>query len=319
MTGAVQSALDPAGPGAARILELFWLFTIVCGLIFVAVVAALLWAAFRRRRERGGAAVPHPPGERRLRWTVGAATGLTVAILLGLLVSSFAVDRSLADLSRPEELTIHVVGHQWWWEVRYEDAAPDRTFATANEIHLPVGAAVGIRLTSPDVIHSFWVPSLHGKMDLIPGRENHLRIAVDRPGTWRGQCAEYCGLQHAHMALLVVAEPREAFEAWRERQLRPAPEPTGEQERRGREAFLSGPCMMCHAIRGTEAAAVAGPDLTHVASRETLAAGMLPNTSDHLAAWIANAQEIKPGSRMPSMAIEAADLEALLAYLETLR
>jgi cytochrome c oxidase subunit 2 len=319
VASALQSALDAAGPGTARFETLFWLFVIVCGLVFLAVLLVLLWAAFRRR-ERGGAPMPYPDNaqERRLNRVVGGATAVTLAILVVFVVASFATDRGLAQLTTKEGFEVKVTGHQWWWEVTYQDENPSRSFTTANELHIPVGVPVRVSLDSPDVIHSFWVPSLNGKTDLIPGRENTTTIQADRPGTYRGQCAEYCGLQHAHMAFLVVAEPREAFEAWRERQIRPAPEPAGDLEKRGRDVFLSGPCVMCHKIRGTIAGGSLGPDLTHLAGRQTLAAATIPNTPGHLAAWIEDPQHVKPGNRMPITQVAPSDMHPLLAYLETL-
>jgi cytochrome c oxidase subunit 2 len=190
---------------------------------------------------------------------------------------------------------------------------------TANEIHVPVGRPVAIDLKSRDVIHSFWVPNLHGKMDAIPGRVTNTWLQADSPGVWRGQCAEFCGLQHAHMALTVVAHPAHEFEQWLSAQREPATQPTEEIALRGQQVFLSGPCMMCHTIRGTPALSAFGPDLTHVASRRTLAAGTIPNTRGHLAGWILDPQVIKPGTRMPPTALGSEDLQALLAYLERLR
>jgi cytochrome c oxidase subunit 2 len=319
VTTGLQSALDAAGPGTARFLGLFWLFTIVCGLVFLAVLLVLLWAAFRRR-ERGGAPMPYPDHaqEHRLNRIVGGATALTFLILFVFVAASFATDRGLANLTTKEGFEVQVVGHQWWWEVHYQDPNPSRSFVIANELHIPVGVPVRVSLTSPDVIHSFWVPSLNGKTDLIPGRENTTTITADRPGTYRGQCAEYCGVQHAHMAFLVVAEPQADFDAWRERQLQAAPEPTGDLEKRGRDVFLSGPCVMCHKIRGTIAGGSVGPDLTHLAGRQTLAAGTIPNTQGYLAAWIEDPQHVKPGNRMPITQIAPPDMHPLLAYLETL-
>jgi cytochrome c oxidase subunit II len=319
MSSGLQSALDPAGPAAARILDLFWLFTGVCALVYLAVMAALLWAVLRRR-PHGGPAEPYPDAgtERRLGRVIGGAVAVTVVILGILVVASFATDRSLARMGEPEDLQIQVTAHQWWWEVRYEHGLPSRTLTTANEIHIPVGRKVRVRLTSPDVIHSLWVPKLHGKSDLIPGFENEIVLEADRAGTYRGQCAEYCGVQHAHMGLLVIAEEPHEFDAWYERQLRPAAEPVGEMERRGREVFLSSSCVMCHRIRGTLAAATVGPDLTHLASRQTLAAGTLPNTRGNLGAWIADPQHIKPGANMPIPGIDGNELNPLVIYLSML-
>jgi cytochrome c oxidase subunit 2 len=319
MSPGLQSALDPAGPAAARILDLFWLFTGVSALVYLAVIAALLWAALRRRAG-GGMAEPHPETrvERRLGRVVGGAVAVTVLFLMVLLVASFATDRNLARLADPEDLQLQVVGHQWWWEVRYEHGLPSRTFTTANEIHIPVGRKVRLRLSSPDVIHSFWVPSLHGKIDLIPGRENELVLQADGPGIYRGQCAEFCGLQHAHMGFLVIAEAPEAFDAWYDHQLRPAVEPAGEVERHGHDLFLGSSCVMCHRIRGTLAGATVGPDLTHLASRQTLAAATLPNMPGHLGAWIADPQRIKPGANMPIPGIDGSELNPLVSYLRSL-
>lgn len=315
-----HSALDPAGPQALHIERLIWLFTGVSAFVLLAVIMALLLTVSRRRQRRDLAPDPRPaePRERWLGRAVGVATALTVALLFVLLGASYATDRRLLDLAGKEQLTVHVIGHQWWWEIRYAHGEPARRVTTANELHVPVGVPVRVELTSPDVIHSFWVPNLHGKQDLIPGYANAILIEADRPGVYRGQCAEFCGLQHAYMAFLVVAEPEEAFDAWYERQLAPAQEPTADQAKRGREVFLRSACVTCHRIRGTTASAIYGPDLTHLKSRQILAAGAIPNTRGHLAAWVADPQGVKPGSRMPITALPPADFQALLAYLETL-
>jgi cytochrome c oxidase subunit 2 len=203
--------------------------------------------------------------------------------------------------------------------VRYLDPLPSSSFSTANEIHIPVGQPVELTLRSVDVIHSFWVPNLHGKKDLIPGQVNTLVLQADRPGIFRGQCAEFCGLQHANMALYVVAEPPDEFARWQERQRRPAPEPATDAARRGRDVFMASSCVLCHKIGGTMAGGVAGPDLTHVASRLSLAAGTLPNTRGHRAGWIVDPQMHKPGNNMPPNLLSPGDLQALLSYLDTLR
>jgi cytochrome c oxidase subunit 2 len=216
--------------------------------------------------------------ERRTATVVAAAVGLTLLILLVLTGLSFAAQKRIFG-GDGEALTLRVTGHQWWWEVRYDDPVPARGFSTANEIHLPAGRPMVIRLASSDVIHSLWIPNLTGKTDLITGRETELRFTPETPGTWRGQCAEFCGWQHAHMALLVVVEPREAFEAWRAAQLRPAAPPEDPHRRRGEQAFLSSACVMCHTIRGTPAGGRTGPELTHLGSRSQLAAGTLPLTA----------------------------------------
>jgi cytochrome c oxidase subunit 2 len=214
---------------------------------------------------------------------------------------------------------VDVVGHQWWWEIVYRDSQADRMVFTANELHVPVGRPVRLVLSSRDVIHSFWVPSLHGKTDLIPGKTNEITIQADAPGTYRGQCAEFCGYQHAKMGLVVIAEDERSYRAWREAQRRSAVEPVTAEARRGREVFLSTSCVMCHTVRGTIAGATVGPDLTHVASRLTIGAGSLPFTRGHLQGWVANPQSVKPGALMPATALPSQDLQALVTWLEELK
>jgi cytochrome c oxidase subunit 2 len=216
-------------------------------------------------------------------------------------------------------VTIRVTGRQWWWELRYENADPSRVLNSANEIHVPAGEPVRLVLESGDVIHSFWVPSLAGKLDLVPGQQNTLDLIAERPGVYRGQCAEFCGLQHAHMAVLVVATPREAFDRWIDDQLARAAEPEDPVARRGKAAFLASSCVLCHGIRGTPAAVRAGPDLTHVGSRHTIAAGTLPLEVASLAAWIRSPQSIKPGANMPPSPLPLDDVEAIAVYLAGLK
>jgi len=304
-----QSALAPAGPQAARIGDLWWLMFWVCTAVYALVVLALLAAVTRRREAAGIAPVVHPPaaGERRLGRWVGGATAVSAVILLGLLVASVSTGSALESLARPNSVSIDLVGYQWWWQVQYSDPMPSRRVVTANEIHIPVGQPVRLRVTSRDVIHSFWVPALHGKKDLIPGRTNDLWLRADRPGVFRGQCAEFCGWQHAHMALLVIAETPQQFAAWLDAQRQTAKPPADPLAIKGQQVFDTGPCALCHTIAGTQAVGSAGPDLTHLASRRTLAAGIL------------DPQSLKPGNRMPAISLGADDLQALLAYLETLR
>jgi len=214
---------------------------------------------------------------------------------------------------------INLIGHQWWWEAEYEAAVPSQRFRTANELHIPVGRPVVFKVTSRDVIHSFWVPNLHGKRDLIPGYTTSIWLQADKPGFYRGQCAEFCGYQHAKMALYVTAESQAEFENWSADQRKEAPQPTSEEQMRGRDVFLHSTCTQCHTIRGTIAGAVLGPDLTHLATRGTIAAGTLPNQRGHLAGWILDSQSIKPGNRMPPNSIAGDDLQALLTYLESLK
>jgi cytochrome c oxidase subunit 2 len=318
-----QSALDPAGPGAARIDDIWWLMLFVCAAVFALVMLALLWAIARRHRPTidatSGTASRDPRRERRIAQVVGGAVAATAAIVFLFVVASFWIGREL--VARPGEpaVRIDVTAQRWWWDVRYDDPVPSRSFSTANEIHLPVGQPVELTLRSVDVIHSFWVPNLQGKKDLIPGQVNTLYVQADRPGVFRGQCAEFCGLQHANMALYVVAEPPDAFARWQAQQRRPAPEPKTDQQRRGRDVFMASSCVLCHSINGTSAGGVTGPNLTHVASRLSLAAGTLPNTPGHLAGWIVDPQMVKPGNNMPLNLLRPDELQALLSYLETLR
>ncbi len=321
----VQSVLDSAGPQAARIEWLWWGFTVVLTLIFVIVVGLLLWALSRRHRgieqeplER--VHIPSGATEQRLTRTVAAGILATVIILFGLLIASVGTGKAISNLAgRKDGMTIEVIGNQWWWYVRYLDDEPSRIVVTANEIHIPVGRPVQIRGTSNDVIHSFWVPNLHGKRDLIPSRVTDEWILADRPGRYRGQCAEFCGLQHAHMALWVVAESPAEFEAWRRRQLEPAIEPSNPTTRVGRLVFEKYACVYCHAIRGTAAAGQVAPDLTHFASRFTLAAGTLPNNKGNLAGWILDPQSVKPGNHMATLPVKPEELRPLIEYLESLQ
>jgi cytochrome c oxidase subunit 2 len=317
----LQSALAPAGPQAARIASLWWLLLAVCALVLVAVIAVMVMAV-GRAVTIGLPAAPRPvdPAEDRtaLRWVV-AATVVTVLVLGGLLWASVRTGAAVAALSAPDAPTVELVGHRWWWEVRYPDREPSRLAVSANEIHLPVGRPVRVRTISRDVIHSFWAPNLHGKRDLIPGYPGEIWIQADRPGHFPAQCAEFCGVQHAHMRLVVVAEAADRFDAWLARQREPAREPGDERARHGQQVFLAGACPACHTIRGTTAAGTPGPDLTHVGGRLTLGAGTLPNTAGHLGGWIVNPQGVKPGSLMPATSLPGEDLTALVSYLGSLR
>ena len=313
MPAIIQSALHPAGPQAASISHLWWLMFWTCSVVYVVVIGALL-VAIRRRRDEGGST-----DERSLTRSVAAATGVTVVILFGLLFASVATGRAVASLGSAEGLVIDVTGNQWWWDVTYENPTPSLQVKTANELHIPVGRQVRIQLKSNDVIHSFWVPNLHGKMDLIPGRQTAIWLQADRPGVYRGQCAEYCGLQHANMALTVIAEASDDFERWLVAQRQPAPPPASPEQQRGLEVVERGPCAMCHTVVGTSAGGRTAPDLTHIATRSTIAAGTAPNTRGYLAGWITDPQHMKPGAKMPSTGLSAGELQAVLAYLETLK
>jgi cytochrome c oxidase subunit II len=319
-----QSALDPAGPQAGRISSLWWLMFYVCSGIFLLVSIAVLAAIFRRRDNKEKTedtpdTSPEPKRERRMTGVVMGAVAMTLIILFVFLVGSFQTGRALYSPSEAQALSIKITGQQWWWDVEYDAEPASNIVHTANEIHIPVGEPVKFRLISTDVIHSFWVPNLNGKKDLIPGHEIVLTFQADRPGEFRGQCAEFCGYQHAHMAFSIVAEPREKFDEWMNQQRASSVPPANETELRGQQVFLSSPCIMCHSIRGTDAGGTVAPDLTHLMSRKTIAAATLSNTHEHLAGWITNSQEIKPGNHMPPVPLEGKDLQALLAYLESLK
>lgn len=322
-----QSALDPAGPSAGRIDSLTRVMVYLLSAIFIITMIALAIAAFRRRRhattapESGSEVIrPQHEGEKRLSRTVTTGVIVSVVILFVLLVSSFLIGRTIFTTpDKSNALIIEVNGHQWWWDVRYDHPVPSQMVTTANEIHIPVGRPIVLRLSSGDVIHSFWVPNLHGKMDMIPGRTQEFALQADRPGVFRGQCAEYCGHQHAHMALMVIAEPEDQFNAWYQAQLQPAPAPSNESQMNGQKVFLSRPCVMCHRIQGTDAGGKLGPDLTHVASRQTIAAGTLDNSREHLERWILNSQDVKPGNRMPPIPVAGNDLNSLLDYVQSLK
>jgi len=306
----VQSALNPAGTGARQVAGLWWLLFSIAAAVCAVVIGLLLWALVRRRR---AGLVPRSGGRRLV---VIAGVVVPAVILTTVYGIGLGQMRSLQQPPGPAAVTVDVIGHTWWWEVRY----PDRGVVTANEIHVPVGTTVRVRLQTADVLHSFWVPSLMPKTDLIAGRMNETWLRVERPGRYRGQCAEYCGLQHAHMAFWVVAESRDSFEAWLDQQAAPAPgvalAASDPQLRRGKSVIENGSCASCHTVRGTSAQGTAGPDLTHLVDRDYLGAGSLPNTPGHLAGWIADSQTSKPGNLMPPQPLSADDLQAVIAFLE---
>jgi len=313
--GGDQSAFDPHGPIARSIATHGWWLLLVCIAVYFIVMTAFFIALARRRRETDDL----PETSARLTRNVGIAVALTVLILIGIATSSVVAGRGLYSPSGAGAITVDVVGHQWWWDFQYHDITPSDVFTSPNELHIPVGVPVVLKAMSTDVIHSFWVPNLMGKRDLIPGIVTNTWIQADEPGVYRGQCAEFCGDQHAHMALQVVAEPMDKFQQWVRHQREPASEPSTDEEKRGKDVFMQSPCVTCHSIRGTDAGSHVGPELTHVGSRLTLAAGTLPNARGHLAGWIVNSQSIKPGNRMPPNALAPDDLQALLAYVRSLQ
>jgi cytochrome c oxidase subunit 2 len=310
-----QNVFNPAGPAARDIAGLGVFMFAVCGVVYLLVLAALAWALARRRRDTDNL----PETERQLTQTVVVAVGVTVITLLVFTVSSVVAGRGLTSPLGPGAITVDAVGHQWWWEFQYRDITPSDFVTSPNELRIPVGVPIHIKAMSRDVIHSFWVPNLHGKRDLIPGQVTNFWIQADKPGVYRGQCAEFCGHQHANMAFTVVAQPKDEFQAWIEHQRQAAPDPRTEQEKRGQQVFLQTTCVMCLAIRGTSAGSRVGPELTHVGSRLTLAAGTLPNTRGHLAGWVLDSQSVKPGNRMPPNPLSPDDLQAVLTYLRSLR
>ena len=275
--------MQAAGEAARSIEAIAWVLFIGGGLILAGVMLLLARAL---KRETG-------PVNARL-WVVGGGLVFPGAVLAALFAWTLPMTPSWKPVPAPGALVVRVTGHMWWWDVQYGDAA----VRTANEIRIPVGRPVFLALDSADVIHSFWVPQLAGKMDMVPGRLQHLQLAADRPGTYRGQCAEFCGEQHANMALHVVALPPAEFDAWLAAQSQPAVAAPAQEA--GRQAFLAQRCDACHAVRGVTGETRLGPDLTHVGSRLQLAAGTLPNTEAGRRQWIAHVQKLKSGARMPS-------------------
>jgi cytochrome c oxidase subunit II len=322
MLDGIQSSIDPAGPHAESLARLWWLMFYVCSVVYVLVMVALAIAIAKGKRQSDLSPVLNPCSkvEKRKRNAVLSAVSVTAIVLFFFLIYSFSTGRSLtADIGQKNGLTIEITGYQWWWEARYTDVDASNIFTTANEIHIPVGVPVLFTLRANDVIHSFWVPNLAGKKDLIPGKISTTWLQADKPGVYRGQCAEYCGLQHARMALWIVAEPQEQFNAWRQNQTQTSIAPATDSQRRGQQVFLSSTCVMCHAINGTPAGSNFGPNLTHVGSRNTIAAATLSNTREHLARWIVDSQQFKPGNKMPQNNLGQAELDALVDYLQSLK
>jgi cytochrome c oxidase subunit II len=304
--GVSQSTLDPSSHAAREIDQLWWILLVIAAVVFAVVTLLVVAAALRRRGRRDEAAAD----TRRVQGLVllgGFAVPLAVLIALFVLTL-----RTLPATSAPRgnvDLTVQVIGRQWFWDVRY----PGFGVTTANEIHIPAHKRVRLVAKTDDVVHSFWVPRLNRKIDMIPGKTNSILLEADRPGIYRGQCAEFCGLQHAHMAFLVIAEEPARFQAWVAREARPA----SSADRRGEQVFVTN-CGGCHTIRGTDANGKIGPDLTHVASRRTLAAVTIPNARGYLAGWILDPQHLKPGNKMPGLDLNGDQVQALVDYLSSL-
>jgi len=320
------SVFQPASQPAESIRDLFYLVLAITGAIFLLVEGMLIYAAVRYRRRAAvdvGKADPEPA---QVYGSPPLEVAWTVAPLLIVFVLFLVVVRSVVEAQQanddPPAVRLQVIGHQWWWELVYPHDQPEQSIRSANEIHVPVGedgrpARIEIELLSADVIHSFWVPRLAGKTDLIPGRTNRMWFACGEPGTYFGQCAEFCGLQHANMKLRVVVESRAEFDRWLQNERQPAAEVPSAA--RGREKFLSLSCVNCHTIRGTVARGTVGPDLTHLMARRTLAAGVVENDHEHLRQWIADPDALKPGSEMPDLRLSPADVDTIVAFLESLQ
>lgn len=315
-----QSIFGNAATEARQFNTLFLIFLVVCAVMYIAVIAFLVAGIARRRRSTANIVEEgrHRDDDPLMRTGLIAWGAVVVAGLIALAITSFVADRSMARAATNPKLSINVTGNQWWWDVQYNAADNSKMVRTANEIHLPVGVPVHIYLKSNDVIHSFWVPSLAGKQDLIPGRDTDITITPRQVGIFRGQCAEFCGAEHAKMALVVEVERYSDFIKWWDRQLQPAPPPATPLAKAGYAFVTSRNCSVCHAIAGTPAAGTIGPDLTHLASRRTLAASM-PMGEGNLYGWVANPQAVKPGTKMPAVGLEPDELHAVVAYLETLK
>ncbi|WP_373681719.1 cytochrome c oxidase subunit II [Paraburkholderia tropica] len=314
--------LHSAGPAAAPVRLLGWALAALCVGVCIAI-AVLLVLAMRRpgsrvaRARTGEHAVVDNTGDRDAHRIVAIGTAISTVLLLGALVAMLRVLAAVADPPRAAALSVRVTAYDWWWKVTYTTPSGAR-FATANEIHLPTGEPVQIDLDSADVIHAFWVPALAGKTQAIPGQVNHQWLEADHPGVWRGQCTQFCGAQHAHMALEVVAQTPGDFAHWLDVQSRPAAPPANAAAHHGEQIFAA-QCAACHTVRGTRADGAQAPDLTHLASRRLIAAGTLANTSANRLDWVAHAQRIKPGSLMPDVVLTPADAHDLSAWLDTLQ
>lgn len=315
-----MSYLRTYGPAGNPVTTLGWGLGIISICVCVIIALLLLGAVFRKHKEITGNAedhlVVHKDGGG-MAW-IYIGVGISSVVLIGSMIWTLVVTAVVAKPATPAALTVQVRASQWWWDLRYDTKTSSRTFTTANEIHIPTGQPVQFVLTSTDVIHSFWVPKLGGKKDIIPGQANVTWLQADTPGIYRGQCAVFCGAEHARMGLLVIAQGPRDFRAWQEAQMKPAPAPRSLVAYRGQQVFLAH-CAACHTVRGSDAGGLVGPDLTHLMSRRTLAAGVLTNTPGNLAGWIVHPQSIKPDSRMPDQTLSGPQLHAVVTYLETLQ
>jgi cytochrome c oxidase subunit 2 len=317
--GGSQNTLAPHSHAATDIANLFWVMMAVAFGGLALITGLLVYAWLRRGRRGFGADSDDPhPGEKPSWFVVvgmGVVFPLMVIVALFIVGDWAIVNVTQAPAAASTAMTVDAIGHQWYWEFRY----PGTKAVTADEMHIPVDTRVNLVATTADVIHSFWVPELNRKIDTIPGQQNRILLYSNKVGVFRGQCAEFCGLQHAHMGMLVFVQPKARFRAWLRKQAAPAAAPKTALERRGEQVFLGGPCSSCHAIRGTPARGFVGPDLTHLAGRTTLAGVAIPNTRDYLTRWTVDSQHFKPGNDMPNFRITGARLQSLVAYLEGLR
>lgn len=307
--------LSPAGPAAQAIAEVSWVLIIGATLLFAGTMALLVWALLRNKRQPGSEV------RSTLWWLVGGGLVLPVLVLTALFFYSLHRAPPWKAVPPADALVVSVTGRMWWWEISYRDPASGAVVTTANELRLPVGRPVYLGLSSVEVIHSLWIPELGGKMDMVPGRVNHLLLQASRAGVYRGQCAEFCGEAHARMALHAVAMEAGEFDAWLAGQVRPvmgsAPSPA---MLAGRAVFEAQKCAVCHAVRGVAEGSKLGPDLTHVGSRLFIAAGTLKNGREEMKHWLTHVHEVKPGARMPSYArLDEGQVDALAQWLGSLK
>jgi cytochrome c oxidase subunit 2 len=316
--GGAQNTLNPHSHAATDIANLFWW---MMGIAFggLALVSGIMVAAWFRRGRSGTASHPGREGGEHLGNTVVVALGivLPIAVVCAVFVigDALIINVTQAPAASSTSLTVHAIGHQWWWEFKY----PGTTADTADEMHIPVDTRVNLVATTADVIHSFWVPALNRKIDTIPGQRNRITLYSHTVDVFRGQCAEYCGLQHAHMAMLVIVQTKAAFRRWLRHEAADARPPSGPAEKAGQKVFLDGACSSCHTIRGTSASGYVGPDLTHLADRKWIAGLAIPNRKGYLAGWIVDSQHILPGNQMPNINLTGIQLRHLLSYLESLK
>lgn len=318
---AVQSTFNAEGPAASRIATLLWAMTIIF-LFTTLVMWILLLIPLRHKGTLAEHEPVHAGGGHG--WILIGGLLIPIAVLCGFFVAGLTLLESF-PIHNPQNQKalkpdILIIAHQWWWEVHYLDGTPDMQFTTANEIHIPAGKPVTLEVESQDVNHAFWIPTLHGKIDAIPGHPNYMVIEASHPGNYAGECAEYCGEQHTHMRLLLVAQTADEYRAWTQQMLQPAATPTSPEAIAGEQVFLGAPCIMCHTVRGTDAGGRVAPDLTHLASRQFIGADSFPNNKGTLEAWVTHAQSLKPGCLMPNLTMfSGTQLRELVAYLQQLK